>query len=99
MRHRVKFVPKCSSRSLPIVACLMILSACTTKPQPAPNVRYQENLLTKCTGQLPRLAGMTGRDAAELLNLYLDLYGQCAARHNQLVNEINLRESVIYGKD
>jgi hypothetical protein len=62
-------------------------------------VRYQENLKTKCTTQLPRLAGTTGRDAAELLTLYLDLYGQCAARHNQLVDEINLRESVIYGKD
>ncbi|EOU4946108.1 hypothetical protein [Enterobacter hormaechei] len=62
-------------------------------------MRYQENLLTKCAVQLPRLAGTTGRDAAELLTLYLDLYGQCAARHNQLVDEINLRESIIYGKD
>ncbi|EAB8055721.1 hypothetical protein EXB42_19190 [Salmonella enterica subsp. enterica serovar Agona] len=62
-------------------------------------MRYQENLLTKCPVHLPRLAGTTGRDAAELLTLYLDLYGQCAARHNQFVDEINLRESVIYGKD
>ncbi|WET41247.1 hypothetical protein [Citrobacter enshiensis] len=62
-------------------------------------MRYQENLKTKCTTQLPRLKGMTGKDAAELLTLYLEIYGQCAARHNQLVDEINLRENIIYGKN
>ncbi|WP_410742723.1 hypothetical protein [Citrobacter koseri] len=62
-------------------------------------MRYQENLLTKCVTQLPRLRGTQGKDAADILTVYLDLYGQCAARHNQLVDEINLRESVIYGKD
>lgn len=56
-------------------------------------------MLTKCTTQLPRLKGTQGKDAADILTVYLDLYGQCAARHNQLVDEINLRESVIYGKD
>lgn len=40
-----------------------------------------------------------GKDAAELLTLYLELYGQCAARHNTLVDEINLRENIIYGKN
>ncbi|MDM3001268.1 MULTISPECIES: hypothetical protein [Citrobacter] len=62
-------------------------------------MRYQENLLTKCVTQLPRLRGIQGKDAADILTVYLDLYGQCAARHNQLVDEINLRESFIYGKD
>ncbi len=80
-------------------ACLMILSACTTAPSPVPNVRYQENLKTRCATQLPRLNGATGKDAAELLTVYLEIYGQCAARHNQLVDEINLRERVIYGKN
>ncbi|EOU9344044.1 hypothetical protein [Citrobacter amalonaticus] len=77
----------------------MTLSACTTTPSPVPNVRYQENLKTKCATQLPRLSGTQGKDAAELLTLYLELYGQCAARHNALVDEINLREKVIYGKN
>ena len=95
----MKFVPKWLSRCLPTCVCLMILSACTTRPQPVPNVRYQENLLTKCVTQLPRLRGIQGKDAADILTVYLDLYGQCAARHNQLVDEINLRESFIYGKD
>jgi hypothetical protein len=49
--------------------------------------------------QLPRLKGTQGKDAADILTIYPELYGQCAARHNQLVDEINLRESVIYGKD
>ncbi|EPP0959641.1 hypothetical protein ACULX3_002270 [Cronobacter turicensis] len=61
-------------------------------------MRYQENLKTKCSAQLPRLTGTTGRDAAELLTLYLELYGQCAARHNQLVDEINQRETLLNGK-
>lgn len=67
-------------------------------PPPVPNVRFQENLKTKCAVNLPRLAGKTGKDAAELLTVYLDLYGQCAARHNQLVDEINLREDLQRGK-
>ncbi|EHM47029.1 hypothetical protein [Yokenella regensburgei] len=62
-------------------------------------MRYQENLKTKCATQLPRLNGTQGKDAAELLTLYLDMYGQCAARHNQLVDEINLRESLLNGKN
>ena len=95
----MKFVPKWLSRCLPTCACLMILSACTTKPQPAPNVSYQENLLTKCTTQLPRLNGTLGKDVAEIIMIYPGLYGRCAARHNQLVDEINLRESVTYGKN
>ena len=97
MRHRVKFARKWLSRCLLTCACLLILSACTTAPSPVPNVRYQENLKTRCATQLPRLNGATGKDAAELLTAYLEIYGQCAARHNQLVDEINLRERVIYG--
>ena len=99
MRHREKYAPKWLSRYLPMFVCLLSLSACTTTPQPVPNVRYQENLKTKCTAQLPRLTGTKGRDAAELLIIYLDIYGQCAARHNQLVDEINLRENLLNGKN
>lgn len=97
MWHRERYALKCLSLFLPVVACLMSLSACTTVPQPVPNVRYQENLKTKCATQLPRLNGATGKDSAELLTIYLELYGQCAARHNQLVDEIILRERVIDG--
>lgn len=99
MRNRAKFALRCLSLFLPMFVCLMSLSACTTAPQPVPNVRYQENLKTKCATQLPRLNGATGKDAAELLTIYLEIYGQCAARHNQLVDEINLRESINYGKN
>ena len=95
----MKFVPRWLSRCLPTCACLMILSACTTKPQPPLNMRYQENLLTKCVTQLPRLKGNQGKNAADILAIYPELYGQCAARHNQLVDEINLRGRTIYGKD
>lgn len=66
-------------------------------PPPAQNVRYQENLKTKCAVQLPRLKGTQGKDAAELLTLYLEMYGQCAARHNQLIDEINLQENILNG--
>ncbi|MGP4140637.1 hypothetical protein [Sodalis praecaptivus] len=62
-------------------------------------MHYQENLKTKCATQLPRLHGARGKDAAEVLTLYLERYGQCAARHNQLVDEINERENITYGKD
>ncbi|MEA7543907.1 hypothetical protein ONO12_28235, partial [Salmonella enterica subsp. enterica serovar Montevideo] len=48
-----------------------------------PGMELTENLKTKCVTQLPRLKGTTGKDAAELLNAYLEIYGQCAARHNQ----------------
>ena len=97
MLNHLRSALKCLSPFLPVVACLMSLSACTTMPQPVPNVRYQENLKTKCATQLPRLNGATGKDSAELLTIYLELYGQCAARHNQLVDEIILRERVIDG--
>ncbi|MEA1062781.1 hypothetical protein [Erwinia sp. HR93] len=62
-------------------------------------MRYQENLLTKCAVQLPRLKGTQGKDAADILTIYPELYGQCAARHNQLVDEIKLRERVTHGKN
>ena len=48
----------------------------------------------KCQERLPRLTGTQGNSAAELLIMYLDIYGKCAARHNQLVDEINLRENI-----
>ena len=99
MQRPAKSARKCLNLFLLMCACLMTLSACTTAPPPMQNVRYQENLKTKCVTQLPRLVGSTGKDAAELLIIYLDMYGQCAARHNQLVDEIKLRENIIYGTD
>ncbi|WP_090463416.1 hypothetical protein [Enterobacter sp. kpr-6] len=58
---------------------------------------YQENLKTKCPETLPRINGKTGTDIAGALLIYQDIYPQCAARHNALVNEINKRESVLNG--
>ncbi|WP_228864237.1 hypothetical protein [Xenorhabdus sp. PB30.3] len=68
------------------------MSGCTTTP-PAPSGEpYQENLLTKCQHQLPKLTGATGNNLATVLMDYSALYGNCAARHNQLVDEINKRK-------
>ncbi|HEY3982672.1 hypothetical protein [Cedecea sp.] len=55
---------------------------------------YQESLKVLCPVQLPRLTGAQGNNAADLLLIYLELYGQCAARHNQLITEINQREKM-----
>ncbi|WP_086110343.1 hypothetical protein [Xenorhabdus vietnamensis] len=57
---------------------------------------YQENLLTKCQERLPRLAGMTGNNLANMVIDYAQIYGHCAARHNQLVEEINKRKEFIH---
>ncbi|MFS7361461.1 hypothetical protein AB6896_21755 [Rahnella inusitata] len=74
----------------------MILSGCTTKPVKMQSVPYQENLKTKCPVNLPRLNGNDGKAAAELLVTWLDIYSTCAARHNQLTDEIILREKKGY---
>ncbi|WP_421804809.1 hypothetical protein [Jejubacter calystegiae] len=55
---------------------------------------FQENLKTKCPENLPRINGNTGRDLAEPLLIYRDIYTECAARHNALVDEINKREGI-----
>ncbi len=52
---------------------------------------YQENLLTKCTTTLPKLKGNTGADLATALLEYVEIYGKCAVRHNQLTDEIRQR--------
>ncbi|HEP0305461.1 TPA: hypothetical protein QIS90_001274 [Providencia rettgeri] len=57
------------------------------------NVSYQANLLKKCPDILPKLEGETGAFAAETLLTMANLYGDCAARHNQLVTEIKQRET------
>ncbi|MGQ5875567.1 Rz1-like lysis system protein LysC [Serratia marcescens] len=72
----------------------MSLSGCTTTPQIKPNVPFQESLLVKCPEQLPRINGVTGKDLSEPLLTYLDIYPLCAARHNQLVDEINQRKEL-----
>ncbi|WP_074439120.1 hypothetical protein [Photorhabdus australis] len=60
------------------------------------NEHYQENLLTKCQGRLPRLTGTTGNNLANVIMDYSKLYGNCAARHNQLVDEINKKKELTY---
>ncbi|MEI7408140.1 hypothetical protein [Pectobacterium aroidearum] len=57
---------------------------------------YQENLKKKCpVNSLPLLAGNTGTDAAIPLTAWPEIYGDCAARHNQLVDEMNQRENLL----
>ncbi|AIA43444.1 hypothetical protein KPNIH27_19575 [Klebsiella pneumoniae subsp. pneumoniae KPNIH27] len=70
----------------------MTMSACSTTQWKNQSVPFQENLKTKCPVKLPRLAGTNGAAAAELINQWTDLYLTCSARHNQLVDEIILRE-------
>ncbi|MEX9212846.1 hypothetical protein AB7X03_14200 [Providencia rettgeri] len=72
-------------------ALALSLSACTTTPPNGLNVPYQANLLNKCPEKLPRLNGQTGKDAGQVLTEYPEIYGDCAARHNQLVTEIKQR--------
>nr|WP_233420396.1 hypothetical protein [Yersinia bercovieri] len=68
------------------------MSGCSTKVVTPQNVPYQENQLTKCDTVLPRLTGMTGHDFDNALRAYRSIYTLCAARHNQLINEIHLRQ-------
>nr|WP_272530657.1 hypothetical protein [Providencia sp. PROV205] len=55
---------------------------------------YQENLLKKCSTKLPELMGTTGKDLSDALTASAILYGQCAARHNQLTDEIRKRKEL-----
>ncbi|MGD8163368.1 hypothetical protein [Pantoea sp. FN0307] len=55
---------------------------------------YQENLKTKCPVNIPRLNGATGKVLAEQLINWMQLYSECAARHNALVDEINQRKGI-----
>lgn len=91
MRNRLKYAPKLLSLCSLTFVLVMILSGCTTTPLSAPNVPYQENLLTKCTTTLPKLNGNTGADLATALLKYHEIYGKCAVRHNQLTDEIRQR--------
>ena len=75
-------------------ALVMSMSGCSTTAQSVPSVPYQENLLTRCPVQLPRLAGNTGQDFDQALRAYRTLYSECAARHNQLITEINQRREI-----
>lgn len=91
MCNRLKYAPKLLSLCSLIFVLVMILSGCTTKQSTVPNVPYQENLLTKCPTTLPKLNGNTGADLATALLEYVEIYGKCAVRHNQLTDEIRQR--------
>ena len=82
--------------SLCLLTCVLVLSlsACTTVPPPKSDELYQESLITKCSVNPPLLAGTTGTDLSQTLTDFLTLYGNCAARHNQLVDEINIRRNL-----
>ncbi|AVJ18317.1 hypothetical protein CLM71_14815 [Serratia sp. MYb239] len=53
---------------------------------------YQANLLTRCPTTLPRLNSNTGAALTAALEEYRKIYPPCAARHNQLADEIEQRE-------
>lgn len=91
-----KFVLRWSSLFLLMCALALSLSGCTTIQPQILSVLYQENLLKKCQETLPRLMGMTGNNLANIVMEYSTLYGNCAARHNQLVDEINKRKELTH---
>lgn len=95
MQRRRISIGKLLSLFLLTFVCLTSLLACTTKTLPPLNAPYQENLKTKCPHtNLPLLKNTTGEAAAELLIDLINLYGECAARHNQLIDEINKQEEL-----
>ena len=85
---------KLLSLCLLMCALALSLSACTMTKLPPSSGLYQENLLTKCPETLPRMNGQTGKDVSEPATDLQDMYGNCAARHNQLVDEINIRRNL-----
>jgi len=89
-----KFARKLLSRYLATFALLMSLSGCSTRALNAPREPYQENQLTLCPVNLPRLAGKTGTDFNAALTRYFQLYTDCAARHNALVGIIRERKEL-----
>ncbi|CDH32342.1 conserved exported hypothetical protein [Xenorhabdus bovienii str. Intermedium] len=96
MPPQEKFVLKWLSLFLLLCALALSLSGCTTRPPTVLSEHYQENLLTKCQGTLPKLTGTTGNNLANVLIESSALYGHCAARHNQLVDEINKRKEITH---
>ena len=50
--------------------------------------------MATCPEDLPALTGPTGHDFDLLTRSLLSLYTDCAARHNQLVNEIEQRKAL-----
>lgn len=84
------------SRYLVPFALVMSMCGCSTPPLRGMKPFYQgfqENLLTECPQDLPRLAGNTGSDFDQALRAYSSRYVECAARHNELINNIRQRES------
>nr|WP_232106067.1 MULTISPECIES: hypothetical protein [Serratia] len=72
------------------------MCGCSTTVLTRPSEPYQANLTARCPENLPRLAGPTGSDFDLALRQYSNLYVVCAARHNQLVTEIQQRRDVTH---
>lgn len=90
----VKSARKLLSRYLATFALLMSMSGCSTRVLTKPSEPYQENQLTLCPVILPRLAGKTGTDFDTALSRYIQLYTDCAVRHNALVGIIRERKEL-----
>jgi hypothetical protein len=52
----------------------------------------QANLLIKCPEELPAVTGITGKDLLQSLLEDSDLYNECSARHNALVDALEEKE-------
>ena len=82
------------SRYSALCVLLMSTSGCLTRVSVVPDEHYQASLLATCPEDLPALTGPTGHDFDLLTRTLLFLYTDCAARHNQLVNEIQQRNAI-----
>ena len=77
-----------------IVLLLLFLTGCLqgchwlTKAEEPSRIPIQANLLTKCPENLNEVQGVTGKAILEALLDDNDLYNECSARHNALVDAI-----------
>ena len=77
-----------------IAGCLLSLSACSTRPAPAPHLHLDQSLLEPCPALQPIPADSDGMmTVAELYLSSIDTateYRICARRHAGLIDAINM---------
>lgn len=75
----------CLATSLLLAASVMIAGCCGTKRMPAPELRYQENLLVMCEIRFPTIESDELDEAMRNHLSVVEKARECARRHNNLV--------------